>query len=208
MRRQLLQASIQHVKTHGWSRNAICAGAVSLGYSPALSGLVSSGEGELVDFFMREGNEEMLRQVRSMPLEDMGVTDTIKCAIKARLMYMAPYIDTWPQAMSIGLMPTNLPTTLTSIALLSDDIWHRVGDRSTDITWYTKRGLIGGVYVSTELYMLTDKSEGFANTWDFLERRLQDVFVIGGAMKNSEGLLNTVSTGLVSQPPSHCNHQY
>ncbi len=137
----------------------------------------------------------MIAKVRELPLEEMGVTNTIKAAIKIRLMYIAPYLQTWPQAMSIGAIPSNVPHTLHAIASMSDDIWHRVGDKSTDINWYTKRGLIGGVYVATELFMLTDKSPEYVDTWDFLERRLQDVMMVGGAIKESEHVLNVVATG-------------
>lgn len=45
-----------------------------------------------------------------------------------------------------------------------DDIWHGAGDRSTDMDWYTKRALLGGVYTATELYMLTDFSAGWTST--------------------------------------------
>lgn len=38
-----------------------------------------------------------------------------------------------------------------------------------------------GVYTATELYMLTDYSPGYADTWQALDRRLQDVRRLGGA---------------------------
>lgn len=54
----------------------------------------------------------------------------------------------------------NAATALKQRAILMDDIWHAAGDRSTDMDWYTKRALLGGVYTATELYMLTDYSPG------------------------------------------------
>jgi len=39
---------------------------------------------------------------------------------------------------------------------------------STDMSWYSKRVIVSGVYVGTELYMLTDGSEGFKETDEFL----------------------------------------
>lgn len=56
--------------------------------------------------------------------------------------------------------PMNAATALKQRAVLMDDIWHAAGDRSTDMDWYTKRALLGGVYTATELYMLTDYSPG------------------------------------------------
>ena len=38
-----------------------------------------------------------------------------------------------------------------------------------------------GVYTATELFMLTDYSPGYADTWQSLDRRLQDVRRLGGA---------------------------
>ena len=47
------------------------------------------------------------------------------------------------------------------------------------LNWYSKRALLAGVYVSTELFMLSDRSLDYISTWDFLDRRLNDVYQIG-----------------------------
>jgi ubiquinone biosynthesis protein COQ9 len=65
---------------------------------------------------------------------------------------------------------------------VADIIWRAAGDASTDYNWYTKRGLLSACYISTELYMLTDCSPGYADTWAALERRLQDVVSAGRAV--------------------------
>ena len=64
-------------------------------------------------------------------------------------------------------------------AELVDDIWHACGDTATDYNWYTKRGLLAGVYAATELFMITDYSPGYADTWKSLDRRLEDVKRLG-----------------------------
>jgi ubiquinone biosynthesis protein COQ9 len=67
---------------------------------------------------------------------------------------------------------------LTSLYRTVDAIWQVAGDTATDWNFYTKRLLLAGVYGSTLLFWLDDKSEGFAATWAFLERRLADVMRI------------------------------
>jgi ubiquinone biosynthesis protein COQ9 len=57
----------------------------------------------------------------------------------------------------------------------TDAIWHAAGDKSTDFNFYSKRALLGGVFSSTVLYWLNDRSEGDQATWDFLARRIDDV---------------------------------
>ena len=74
-----------------------------------------------------------------------------------------------------------------------DDIWYWAGDRSTDLTWYTKRASLAGIYTSAgltkpcgditrvtltfllELHMVQDTSNDFKETWGFLDRRMDDI---------------------------------
>lgn len=56
------------------------------------------------------------------------------------------------------------------------------GDTSVDSSWYTKRASLSTIYAATELYMTTDRSEGFRDTRGFLERRFRDSQVLGGVV--------------------------
>ena len=51
-----------------------------------------------------------------------------------------------------------------------------------DYTWYTKRALLSGLYVSTELYLIGDRSRGHEATWEFLDRRIEDVVSAGSGI--------------------------
>ena len=59
-------------------------------------------------------------------------------------------------------------------------MWRIAGDTSTDFNFYTKRGLLAGVYVSTVLYWLSDLSEDQKKRppAGVLERRIADVMTI------------------------------
>lgn len=57
--------------------------------------------------------------------------------------------------------PLNVPTSFKQRAMLVDEIWHAVGDGASDLDWYVKRTILGGVYSTTEIYMLTDDSLGW-----------------------------------------------
>ena len=72
-----------------------------------------------------------------------------------------------------------------------DAIWYAAGDRSTDYNFYTKRLLLAGVVSSTLLCWLNDRSEGHAETWAFLDRRISQVVRVGGRLgKGMKGLLD------------------
>jgi len=131
-----------------------------------------------------------------MNLEEIKISERIKSGIKMRLSYQIPYIGTWHQGMAIGAQPLNISTTLTKLWKISDDIWYIAGDRSTDYNWYTKRSLLFGTYTSTELYMLTDKSDDFSATWAFLDRRVQEILDMGQNINTVRNVGGAVFGGL------------
>jgi ubiquinone biosynthesis protein COQ9 len=82
--------------------------------------------------------------------------------------------------------PAHVPQALSLMHELMDGIWALLGDQSSDSTWYTKRMALQVVYTTTELYMLTDKSQGHQDTWAALHRRLEDVRSAESGLKQAE----------------------
>jgi ubiquinone biosynthesis protein COQ9 len=76
------------------------------------------------------------------------------------------------KALAIMSLPQNVGSALTELHKLSDEIWYLAGDRSVDFSWYTKRATLSTVYASTELFMTTDKSENFKDTWGDFHTRI------------------------------------
>jgi ubiquinone biosynthesis protein COQ9 len=56
-----------------------------------------------------------------------------------------------------------------------DTMWRAVGDTSTDFNFYTKRGILAGVYGATLLRWFNDSSTGESATHDFLAARIENV---------------------------------
>ena len=48
------------------------------------------------------------------------------------------------------------------------------------------------VYVATELYMLQDESEGHEATWEFLDRRIDNVLEVGKLLNQNANLASAV----------------
>ena len=89
--------------------------------------------------------------------------------------------DSWPQSLAIQASPAHVSAMVKQRAELVDNIWHACGDTAMDYNWYTKRGLLAGVYAATELFMITDYSPGYEDTWKSLDRRLEDLKRFGSA---------------------------
>ena len=85
-------------------------------------------------------------------------------------------------ALTRAALPGNAPGALRALWRTVDAMWHAAGDTATDFNHYSKRGLLAGVYSSTLLYWLDDKSDGYAETWAFLDRRIADVLRVPRAL--------------------------
>lgn len=108
------------------------------------------GAAELVEYFMQAGNLSLSNTLSSATFgPDVPPNERIAFGVKARLEYIIPYIHSWPQAMALGLLPHNLPYTLTSLAHAVDEMWYFAGDKSHDMAWYSRRALLLTVYTST-----------------------------------------------------------
>ena len=56
-----------------------------------------------------------------------------------------------------------------------DAMWRAAGDTATDFNFYTKRGILAGVYGSTAMRWFNDTSEDEAPTEEFLAARIENV---------------------------------
>jgi ubiquinone biosynthesis protein COQ9 len=82
------------------------------------------------------------------------------------------------RALALLSLPFNAGLALKLLYKTVDAMWYAAGDTSTDFNFYTKRATLAGVYSSTLLYWLADRSPGSEATWDFLDRRIDDVMKI------------------------------
>ncbi|XP_057985765.1 uncharacterized protein LOC110632578 isoform X3 [Hevea brasiliensis] len=92
--------------------------------------------------------------------------------------------------------PSNIPTSFKQRAILLDEIWHTAGDEGSDINWYVKRTVVGGIYPTTEIYMLTDSSTDFRDTWSFLDDRVKDAFYFKKTIQEAQYLAEAVGAGM------------
>jgi ubiquinone biosynthesis protein COQ9 len=181
-RRRLLEAALlRHVPEYGWTDDAIVAAAADVvgneGSSlAAIAGWISPDD--LIAFSMDHWNEQWCAELeKEAPAGDRQV-DRIVDALKRRLKYLQPYVQSrrWHEGMALGLR--NPPRTqgqlkeLVSIAVDSTSNPPLVDDFQP-VSWTEQLGL-GAVYVAVELHMLTDKSDDFQDTWDFLQHCIEE----------------------------------
>jgi ubiquinone biosynthesis protein COQ9 len=100
------------------------------------------------------------------------------------------------RALAVLALPSGVAASLQTLWRTVDAVWHLAGDRATDFNFYSKRGLAAGVYSTTLLYWLEDKSENQEDTWRFLDRRIANVMALPKAMAGFKARLDKLPNPL------------
>ncbi len=108
----------------------------------------------------------------------MRVRERVALGVRRRLEALAPYREAVRRVLSFMALPQNAGLALRGTWRTVDAIWYAAGDTATDFNHYTKRGLLASVHASSVLYWLGDDSEGFADTWAYLDRRIEGILAV------------------------------
>jgi ubiquinone biosynthesis protein COQ9 len=177
-RDRLLEAALVHVPFDGWSRRSLFAGAADLRLEPSVARRLFPRAGDdMLVHVERWADRQMLARVG--PLDDLRVRERIARLVRTRLEVLGPHREAMRRATAARLLPSNGLAACGSLWRTVDLMWSAAGDDARDASYYTKRSLLAAVWSSTFLYWLEDRSEGCADTWSFLERRIANVMQIG-----------------------------
>lgn len=194
----ILEGMLPDVAFDGWTRAALLRGAEAAGLDPreALAAF-PNGIGQAVEHFSAWADRHMLDRLAEVDLLAMKVRQRITLAVRTRLEVLSGHREAVRRSVTMLALPQHALTGPRLLYRTVDAMWYAAGDTSTDYNYYTKRMLLAGVQTSTTLYWLEDKSEGNAETWAFLDRRIADVMRIGqgmAKMKDAGGLLERLPT--------------
>jgi ubiquinone biosynthesis protein COQ9 len=178
-RDRLLLAMLPHVLFDRWSRDALAAGQRDIKEdAPDVNLIFPGGLCEIAKHFGDYMDREMLAALAKLDLENMPIRERISTGVRVRLVLLAPHREAIRRLLTYLSLPGNHLAGMRITLKTVDAIWHAAGDTATDFNYYTKRGLLAGVYGSTILYWLSDTSEAFIETQAFLDRRINEVLKI------------------------------
>lgn len=173
---RILDEALKLVPFDGWNAKTLADAAEHAGFDPKYAQIAfPEGTADAVDFFMRCLDKQMLDKLSEYDLNKMKIREKIKLAVKVRLEISEQYKYAIRKTAAFLANPLNSGLATISLWKTVDRIWYAVGDTSNDFNHYTKRITLAGVYSSTLLYWLGDKSENHFDTWNFLDRRIENV---------------------------------
>ena len=163
-----IDALLDVVPFPGWTMPALCRAA-----GPDADLLFPGGAADLVEAYADLADRRTVEGATGLGLEGMRVPARVRTLVADRLRQARPHREAVARAVAVLAAAPGLAARCTARTV--DAIWFAAGDRSADLSWYTKRLILAGVYGTTLLVWLGDRSDEDTATMAFLDRRLADV---------------------------------
>ena len=175
----LIYALLQHVPFDGWSDEVIAAAAADCGVDAAeVARLLPGGAIDAVDAFADLADREMAKALDQLPERPERVSAIIREAILCRLDWATPHREAVASGLKILAHPRHGPRAAKILYRTVDRIWRMAGDRALDLSFYTKRATLAGVFSAVLLYWVANPTADRAKIESFLDQRLKEVAII------------------------------
>lgn len=171
---RVLYAALAHVPFDGWSDQSFRAAVMDAGVPEGVArALFPRGGVDLALAYHARGDAEMVTRLQAMDFADIRFRDRIALAIRTRLDLADRELVR--RGTTLFSLPHHAADGARAVWGTVDNIWTTLGDTSEDLNWYTKRATLSGVYGATVLFWLGDDSPDHHATWEFLDRRIDEV---------------------------------
>ena len=174
----VIDAALAHVPFDGWSAASLAAATADSGVAAGLvTALFPRGAVDLALAYHYRGDALMRDRFAAEDHNGLRYSEKVARAVRLRLE-AASDKEAVRRGTTFFALPQHAADGARAIWGTADAIWQALGDTSTDLNWYTKRATLSAVYASTVLFWLGDDSLGHQATWDFLDRRIENVMQI------------------------------
>lgn len=171
---KVLDAALAHVPFDGWSDRTLLAAMTDAELDPALARILfPRGSVELALAYHARGDAAMLARLAESDLTALRFRDRIAAAIRTRLELSDRELVR--RGTTLFALPQHAADGAAALWQTADRIWTGLGDTSQDLNWYSKRATLSAVHAATVLFWLGDETPGHQATWDFLDRRIEEV---------------------------------
>ena len=176
LKEKVLAAALADAAFDGFTEKLLAGAAKRVGLTvEEVARLFPEGPLSLVEYYSLSADGEMEELLAAMDLKAMKVRERIAAAVLARLAALEPHKEAARRAGAMLSLPVHAGLAARLLYHSVDAMWRAVGDTSTDFNFYTKRGILAGVYGSTLLRWFNDTSEDEKVTHEFLAARIENV---------------------------------
>jgi ubiquinone biosynthesis protein COQ9 len=172
----VLAAALPHAAFDGFTDKVLEAAGAAAGLGKSeVARLFPEGPLSLVEFYSEAADAEMDERLKAMDLGAMKIRARITEAVKTRLAILGRHKEAARRAAALLALPLHAGLAARLMYRTVDAMWRAAGDTATDFNFYTKRGILAGVYGSTLVRWFADTSADEAATNEFLAARIENV---------------------------------
>ena len=178
-RRKLLDAALIWAAFDGWNGAMMDKAARGAGLEPSVvAAAFPGGARDLLRYWSIRADEAMRDAMADPAFSDLKIREKVAFAVNARLDVLRPHKEEARRAAALLALPISGLLGAQLAWKTADAIWRGLGDKSTDFNFYSKRGILTGVWTSVFARWLADDSEDEAATQAFLDARIANVMEI------------------------------
>ncbi|HEX2594244.1 MAG TPA: COQ9 family protein [Rhizomicrobium sp.] len=172
----IVDAALPHVPFDGFTDKVLETAAKEAGADKdTLKRLFPEGALSLVEACSDFADGEMEKRLAALDLKAMKIRERIATAVLTRIDVLRPQKEASRRAMAFLSLPPHIPLATKLLYRTVDAMWRAAGDTSTDFNFYTKRGILAGVYSATLVRWFNDTTEDESATREFLAARIDNV---------------------------------
>ena len=174
----LVEKALVHVPFEGWSAAALTAAAEDLKLDAAAAAeAFPEGGADAAAHFVDLINRRMEQAATENAgrLGPMRPLERLAWLIRHRLEPWSGDKEAIRRSVALFALPCHAGLAARLAWQSADALWRAAGDRAQDLDFYAKRMALSAVAGSTLFFWLNDDSEGEADSWAFLTRRLEDM---------------------------------
>jgi ubiquinone biosynthesis protein COQ9 len=161
-----------------WSRSTLesarCTAVLTVGQARAAA---PRGAIDLVEAWFERGDAAMLSLLATSPATKIRVRATL--AVRTSIEALAVHRPLLTSALRMLALPKNVASGIGLNWRFADVTWLAIEGKTTGFSFFSKRVILASVKASTLAFWFCDESENAEQTWNFLDRRIEDVMRIG-----------------------------
>ena len=182
-RDEAILAMLPNVPFTGWSVRTLQESA-----GPDADLLFPGGAVDMIEAYVDGADRRMESAAAAIDLTEIRVTARVRRVIALRFEQGRADKEAIARALGILTLPQNVLVAARTASRTVDAIWYAAGDRSADVSWYSKRAILAPIYAASMLFWLRDSSTDDEATLEFLDRRLAGVGRIGKLRRRIESM--------------------
>jgi ubiquinone biosynthesis protein COQ9 len=138
--------------------------------------LFPAGIRDIILYHSQQADKVLHKSLKDNPdFAKLRIREKIAAAVMTRLEAHVHEREAIRRASLFMAKPLHAAAGLKALGKTVNIMWHAAGDTSTDWNFYSKRVILGKIYLMTMQVWFNDESDDLEKTRDFLGRRIENV---------------------------------